>query len=49
METVAEVPPSVFAAVTVYVAFAATAVGVPEMTPVAGAMLNPAGRLGLTV
>lgn len=36
-------------AVTVYAACAATAVGVPEMTPVVASRLNPAGSAGLTL
>ena len=34
--------------VTVWVDPATTRVGVPEITPVAGSILNPAGRAGLT-
>jgi hypothetical protein len=44
----AEVDPAEFKADTVYDALAATAVGVPEMTPVVAPRLKPCGSSGLT-
>jgi hypothetical protein len=44
----AVVEPPELVAVTVYFACAATAVGVPEMTPVVALMASPAGSVGET-
>ena len=43
-----EEPPPAFDPVIVYMACAVTAVGVPLMTPVPDAMLNPTGNAGET-
>jgi hypothetical protein len=45
--SVAVVDPAELEAVTVNVALAETAVGVPEMEPVLEFRVNPAGRAGL--
>jgi hypothetical protein len=46
--TVAVVDPAEFEAVTVYVASAEVAVGVPEIAPVVLLMVKPAGSAGTT-
>jgi hypothetical protein len=43
------VAPVLFDAVIVYGAAATAAVGVPEITPVVGLRVNPAGKAGATV
>ena len=48
MITGAVVLPAVLVPVTVYVAWAAAAVGVPEMMPVVALRASPAGRAGDT-
>jgi hypothetical protein len=40
--------PAALVAVMVYVVAACVALGVPEMTPVLGSIVRPAGKLGLT-
>ena len=47
--TLAVVAPGPLEAVTVYAAWAVTAVGVPGIVPVLPLSVKPAGRTGLTV
>jgi hypothetical protein len=48
MTTVADVDPPELVAVTLYVAWAVTSMGVPEITPVAGSRERPGGSAGAT-
>ena len=49
IETLADALPPGLVAVTLYSAFAATSVGVPEMTPLEELILKPAGNAGFTL
>jgi hypothetical protein len=49
MSTPAVVAPAAFIAFTMYVPTGESALGVPEITPVLGLRLKPAGKVGLTL